>query len=231
MFQRFSFYGVFQDNNSKCFMPDELGDFIKVKGDYLYRPLNVDKKLMSKYRVRSLCRRIVLINNPSWFVTLTFNDPAARNDFKACMAAGSLFLRRCRDVGLKVLLLPEHKDNGPNSVGWHFHGFIFGRVPSNVLQVKRSVKTGKIISRYIAPLHKKQAVFTSSLWEGGINSLGWDFWTRLDLSPYDLIPVSKYVVKYVSKSFIEKTTNRNRYLRSRGLSDDYDLFLDRLFSN
>jgi hypothetical protein len=187
----------------------------------------VDKVQASRYRVRSIVKRLVLVNVPTWFITLTFNDPAARSSISDALAAGSLFIRRCRDVGIKALLVPE-MDKSKN---WHFHGFVFGSVPSNLLQVKRSVKTGKIITRYIAPLLKTLPVFSSSLWETGKNNMGWDFWTRLNCSPYDLLKVAKYTSKYVSKSFIVDTKIRQRYLRSRGLSVDYDKFLDRLFTS
>ena len=225
MFSRYTQIGIYLDNSSPCFIPDDEGDYIKLKTAYLYRPLHVDKIDSNRYRVRSIIKRIVLINNPSWFLTLTFNDPAARTSIKDALAAGSLFIRRCRDAGFKVLLVPEQDKNK----NWHFHGFAFGQVPSHFMKVKRHFKTDHIIKRYIKPLNKFLPVFSSSLWEGGSSNLGWDNWTRLNVSPYDLLKVAKYTTKYITKSFITETTLRHRYLRSRCLNKDYDVFVDRLF--
>jgi hypothetical protein len=225
MFTRYSKIGIFLDDSSPCFVPDDEGDYIKFKTAYLYRPLVVDKIYANRYRVRSLFKKLVVSNNPSWFVTLTFNDPAARSSIENALAAGSLFMRRCCDVGVKALLVPE-RDKNKN---WHFHGFIFGDVPSNLMRVKRHFKTDRIIKRFIKPLNKFLPVFSSSLWETGRSNLGWDDWTRLNVSPYDLLKVAKYTTKYVTKSFITDTGLRHRYLRSRGLTLDVDAFIDRLF--
>jgi hypothetical protein len=83
------------------------------------------------------------------------------------------------------------------------------------------------MTRYVAPLSKKLPVFSSSLWETGKNNLGWDFWTRLNVSPWQLIKVANYTSKYVSKEFIASTQLRKRYLRSRGLSLDKMIVFDR----
>jgi hypothetical protein len=222
-FQRYSKVGYFVDDDTPCYLPDQVGDYIKLKSGYAYRPIKVDTVSANRYRLRSIVKRLVLVNVPTWFITLTFNDPAARSSIKDALAAGSLFLRRLRDVDCKALLVPEKDQNG----NWHFHGFVFGNVPSHLIQVKRSVTTGKIMTRYIVPLSKKVPVFSSSLWETGKNNLGWDFWTRLNVSQWQLIKVANYTSKYVSKDFIASTQLRKRYLRSRGLSLDKMVPFDR----
>jgi hypothetical protein len=222
---RYQLLGYYQDDKSPCYYPDDIGDYIKIKDRYLYRPISPDKIQSTRYRIRAIIKRLVLCNPVSWFTTLTHNDPAARKDFMKSLAAGSLYLRRLRDIKVKALLIPELDPRG----NWHFHGFLFGTIPKPYLFRKKHIQTLKPISRYIKPLGRSLPVYASTLWEGGTNNLGYEFMTSMiNLTPYETIKVIKYSGKYITKTLAEIKT-RNHYLRSRGLIDDIDLMINKLF--
>ena len=222
---RYEHIGEYEDK-SKAFLPNKEGDFIKFKDRYLYRPLNVDKDMSASYRARSLLKQLILSNNPTWFVTLTHNDPALRSSYNDHIKAGSLMLRRLRDIGVRAFFISEYA----KSTGWHYHGVYFDPLPNHILSLKTHHKTGKVITKFIKPLNKSLEVYKTDLWESGKNGMGFEFLTSLNNTSYpSLLSISKYVTKYITKNFITSIDNRKRYLRSRGLTFDKDIIVDKAF--
>jgi len=222
--QRYTLVGHYQDNKMPCFLPDKDGDYCKFNKQYYYRPLVRDKVDDNRYRIRRLIKWLVLCNNPTWFTTLTHNDPAARQDFMKSLAAGSLFARRLSRYGCKVFLMPETDKNN----NWHFHGFIFNELPKHLVIRKKHWKTGKPMTHYVRPLGKSLPAYCTNLWETGRNKLGYELMTSLSgLAHHELVGMIKYTGKYITKTIITIKT-RTRYIRSRGLSTDRDKFLDKV---
>lgn len=224
------------ESGADFYLSDPLGDYIQFGAGkpYLFRPLKPDKDYLRKYAVKSKLRKLVLANRPDYFITLTFANREISKDFDSVMKAGRLFTRRLHDrFGARVVLIPElHKDK----IHYHFHGFVFGEV--KLLETEHQ--------RFIRPWGFKVPVFKSDLWEfggHGRDGLGYDFWTAAkfprqpDQSEWDyktsltkgFLSLAYYSVKYITKDFMNRTRSRFRYVRSRGLSDDIDNWIDFVF--
>ena len=222
---RYEHIGVYEDN-TKAYLPMAEGDYICFKDRYYYRPLKVDKDASASYRAKTLLKKLILSNNPTWFVTLTHNEPALRNSYKDHIKAGSLMLRRLRDIGVRAFLISEYA----KSTGWHYHGIYFDPLPNHIISLKRHHKTGKVMTKFIKPLNKSLEVYKTDLWEDGKNHMGFEFLTSLDNTTYHhLLTISKYITKYITKNFITSIDNKKRYLRSRGLSFDMDIIVNKAF--
>jgi hypothetical protein len=131
-----------------------------------------------------------------------------------------------RDIGVRAFFISEYG----KKTGWHFHGIYFDPLPIHLVSLKRHHKTGKVITKFIKPLNKSLEVYKTDLWECGKNSMGYEFLTILENNSFNsLLIISKYVTKYITKNFVSSIDNRKRYLRSRGLSFDKDLIVDKAF--
>ena len=152
-----------------------------------------------------------------YMLTITFDQskiPYERTDYKKCARLGCQFLRNQRRTSpdIKFLVIGEpHKrleDNGLPA--WHFHCLV-ADVPGMIFTDSGRVAVGK------KSYSKKRGIKGRPILNVGGWKYGWSTATRIEGDDY--VKVSKYVLKYITKTFVTNIRGKgvHRYYVSKNI--------------
>ena len=158
-----------------CKMPIKRAGFEEETNFNRGRDVNEGKLSNNVVRARTRIFEYAICNNFDYFITLTINDEKLdRYDLKEYIKKLGQFIRDYRkkyEVDIQYLLIPEKHVDG----AWHVHGLIKG-IPKNHLHINEN--------GYLD-------------WEGYKNKFGYCSIDKVKNQE----AVSKYITKYIRKSF------------------------------
>lgn len=163
--------------------------------------VNSDKLCNNLSRARNAVFEYAMCNPWSYFATFTINSNFDRYDLSSVYKAFSKWINNFNQrngVCIKYLIIPEqHKDGA-----WHFHGLINGLHPNYLvpfslsdnipLKLKLLIENGRII--YNWPAYSKHFGFVTLEKIQNIEAC------------------SKYITKYITKSFEPSCIGLNKHL-------------------
>lgn len=174
-----------------CKLPIKRAGFEEEKKFKVPRDVNAKKLGNNIARARTRVFEYAACNNFEYFITLTINnDYLDRYDLKEYIKKlGQLIRNYRRDYGVDIqyLLIPEgHKDGA-----WHMHGLIMG-IPKE--QLKLFTLEDKLPYRLRELIMEGRKIYN---WEKYAEKFGWCTLERVRSQE----AVSKYITKYIRKSF------------------------------
>ena len=187
---------------------EEYAEYEKKRALNLYNSMQNTKKAV--YRIARSVRW-------QYFLTLSFDQnkiPYQRTDYQQCAKQVCQFLRNQRRTSpdIKFLVIGEpHKkleDNGLHA--WHFHCLV-ADVPGMIFTDSGRVAVGK------KSYPKSRGIEGRTIY----NLKGWEygFSTATKIEGDDYIKVSKYVLKYITKTFVTSIRGKgvHRYYVSKNI--------------
>lgn len=150
---------------------------------------NYEKYFNNLVRAKTNISNLILCNDFTYFITLTFNNKHDRNNLSSLRNKINNKLRKLRKINnldFKFLFIPEKHKNG----AWHFHGVIDNSFKSFIYK-------------------NKNGFFNCSIFDYfGFNSVS---------IINDKDRVSSYITKYICKNFTKRLKNEHLYYASKNL--------------
>lgn len=180
------------DINSKNYLTDikETKKYNQPEFEEEETKENLHSIINSRNRTIKNLYNIARSNVWDWFVTFTFDTNRVNStNYDTVMEEISKYMKGLRKKykDMKYLLIPELHDDKKK---YHVHGLV-SNIPDECFIYLRSLK-----GRDVYHLYNYR--------------LGWDYHTRVD----DNDKVVRYITKYITKSLMDSTKNKRRFLYS-----------------
>lgn len=172
---------------------------------YCFKHQEIEKERAERCLRSSFRRTVNEIYNISrqcewrYFVTLTYDaQKVDRYDFDICMKKANKWFMNQRNryaKDLQYLFVPEqHKDGA-----WHIHGLI---AQCDGMKFTDSTKRTR----------KGQVIYNLDGWKNG-----WSTAVQIADKQEDVMKVSTYITKYITKDLCRNTKGKRRYYRSQNI--------------
>lgn len=201
---------AFIDGFGECivYTPEEWADYEKKRDINLYNSMQNTKKAV--YRIARSVKW-------EYMLTITFDQSKInfdRTDYNKCAKQVCQFLKNQRRTSpdIKFLIIGEpHKKIEPNGLhAWHFHCLV-ADVSGMIFTDSGRVAVGK------KSYSKKKGVSGRTVYNVAGWKYGWSTATKIENGDY--VKVSKYVLKYITKTFVTNVRGKgvHRYYVSKNI--------------
>lgn len=174
-----------------CKLPIKRAGFENKANFKRFRDVNDSKLSNNVTRARTKVFDLAICNDFEYFITLTINkEKLDRYELKEYIKKLGQFIRNYRrdyEADVQYLLIPEKHKNG----AWHMHGLIKG-IPKE--QLKLFTLEDKLPYRLRELIMEGRKIYN---WEKYVEKFGW---CTLE-TVRNKEAISKYITKYVRKSF------------------------------